>query len=80
MKRVDQKRIERRLRLSYRRLRAYRVIINEIRALEKKYINDPDILDALLSIESFLNKIMEKLMNSISVNKKKLEEAEKKPI
>ena len=80
MKHVDTKKIERRLRLSYRRLRAYQTIINEIRALEKKYINDPDILDALLSIESFLNKIIEKLVRSIDVNKKKLEEAEKKPI
>ena len=80
MKRIDSKRVERRLRLSHRRLRAYQTIINEIRALEKKYINDPDILDALLSIESFLNKIIEKLVRSIDVNKKKLEEAKKKPI
>ena len=80
MKNIDPKRVERRLRLSYRRLRAYQTIIDEIKALEKKYINDPDILDALLSIESFLNKIIEKLVRSIDVNKKKLEEAEKKPI
>lgn len=76
---VDKAKALRLLRMHERRRRALTIIINEIRRLEEKYVSDPDVVDMLLRIESMLNKMMEKIIHGINVQRKKLEEIEKKP-